>query len=59
MPGRARAPAWPEPMNASPFHSKVNVSLALSDQVFVAGHNVSGKIQIEPSIGSGFDLDLA
>ena len=58
MAGGARAPAWPEPMNASPFHSKVNVSLALSDQVFVAGQHVSGKIQIESRADAGLGIGV-
>ncbi|EGO24980.1 hypothetical protein SERLADRAFT_438574, partial [Serpula lacrymans var. lacrymans S7.9] len=37
----------PEPMNASPYHSKVKVSLILSDPTFVAGSNVSGKMELE------------
>ncbi|KAG2369054.1 hypothetical protein BDR07DRAFT_1389440 [Suillus spraguei] len=35
------------PMNASPHHSKVKVSLALSDPIFVAGNNISGKMEVE------------
>ncbi|KAH7926359.1 hypothetical protein BV22DRAFT_1063091 [Leucogyrophana mollusca] len=37
----------PEPMNASPYHSKVKVSLTLSDSIYVAGGNVSGKMEVE------------
>lgn len=34
-------------MNASPHHSKVKVSLTLSDPIFVAGNNISGKMEVE------------
>ncbi|KAH7884831.1 hypothetical protein F5I97DRAFT_1507385 [Phlebopus sp. FC_14] len=43
----------PEPMNASPHHSKVKVTLTLSDPVFVSGGNISGKMEVE----SRADLD--
>ena len=43
----------PEPMNASPHHSKVKVTLTLSDPVFVSGGDISGKMEVE----SRADLD--
>lgn len=43
----------PEPMNASSHHSKVKVTLTLSDPVFVAGGLISGKVEVE----SHADLD--
>ena len=43
----------PEPMNASPHHSKVKVTLTLSDPVYVSGGRISGKMEIE----SRADLD--
>ncbi|KAG6334798.1 hypothetical protein ID866_4287 [Astraeus odoratus] len=43
----------PEPMNASPHHSKVRVTLTLSDPIFVAGGHISGKMEVE----SRADLD--
>ncbi|KAG9316882.1 hypothetical protein JVU11DRAFT_2958 [Chiua virens] len=43
----------PEPMNASPHHSKVKVTLTLSDPVYVSGGHISGKMQVE----SRADLD--
>lgn len=43
----------PVPMNASSHHSKVKVTLTLSDPVFVAGGLISGKMEIE----SHADLD--
>ncbi|KZP22607.1 hypothetical protein FIBSPDRAFT_919309 [Athelia psychrophila] len=51
---RRQAPQTrPEPMNASPNHSKVKVSLALSDAVYVAGGFVSGKMEMECRAGAG------
>lgn len=51
---RRQAPQTrPEPMNASPNHSKVKVSLALSDAVYVAGGFVSGKMEMECKAGAG------
>ncbi|KAI9460317.1 hypothetical protein HD554DRAFT_1990737, partial [Boletus coccyginus] len=43
----------PEPMNASPHHSKVRVTLTLSDPVYVSGAPISGKVEVE----SRADLD--
>lgn len=43
----------PEPMNASPHHSKVKVTLTLSDPVYVSGAYISGKMDVE----SRADLD--
>ncbi|KAL4066724.1 hypothetical protein V8B97DRAFT_2103205 [Scleroderma yunnanense] len=43
----------PEPMNASPHHSKVKVTVTLSDPIFVAGGIISGKMEVE----SRADLD--
>jgi len=40
-------------MNASSHHSKVKVTLTLSDPVFVAGGLISGKVEVE----SHADLD--
>lgn len=37
----------PEPMNASPHHSKLKVTLTLSDPVYVAGEHISGKMEVE------------
>ncbi|KAG2145339.1 uncharacterized protein EDB93DRAFT_1288354 [Suillus bovinus] len=42
----------PVPMNASSHHSKVKVSLTLSDPIFVAGNNISGKMEVE-CLGDG------
>lgn len=43
----------PQPMNASEYHSKVKVTLTLSDPIFVAGRYISGKMEVE----SRADLD--
>ncbi|TDL25851.1 hypothetical protein BD410DRAFT_801167 [Rickenella mellea] len=48
----------PEPMNASPHHSKVKVSLELSDPLFVAGQYVSGKMQIECRTDKGLGMGV-
>ncbi|ETW82652.1 hypothetical protein HETIRDRAFT_416764 [Heterobasidion irregulare TC 32-1] len=53
-----RASTRPEPMNASPHHSKVNVSLTLSDQCFVAGGAVTGKMQMECRADRGLGIGL-
>lgn len=37
----------PEPMNASPHHSKVRVRIAVPDPTFVAGGAVTGKMEME------------
>jgi hypothetical protein len=34
-------------MNATPHHSKVRVSLAISSSLFVAGQDVTGKMEME------------
>ena len=34
-------------MNATPHHSKVRVSLTLSSSLFVAGQDVTGKMEME------------
>lgn len=48
----------PVPMNASPHHSKVKVSLTLSDPVFVAGNNISGKMEVECRGDGEFGLGI-
>lgn len=34
-------------MNATPHHSKIRVSLALSSSLFIAGQDVTGKMEME------------
>jgi hypothetical protein len=44
-------------MNVTPHHSKVRVSLALSSTLFVAGQDITGKMEMEcradKSVGLG------
>ena len=58
MPTTVAAQTRPEPMNASPFHSKVKVSLALSDPVFVAGNVISGKMEMECKTDTGLGIGI-
>jgi hypothetical protein len=37
----------PEYMNATPHHPKVKVSLSLSSPLFVAGQEITGKMEVE------------
>jgi hypothetical protein len=48
----------PEPMNASPHHSKVKVSLTLADPLFVAGEFVSGKMEMECRAERGLGIGV-
>ncbi|OAX32510.1 hypothetical protein K503DRAFT_870119 [Rhizopogon vinicolor AM-OR11-026] len=48
----------PVPMNATQHHSKVKVSLTLSDPIFVAGSNISGKMEIECRGDGEFGLGI-
>lgn len=43
-------------MNASPHHSKVRVSLKLSDSVFHAGGEVSGKMELQCKTDRGLGI---
>jgi hypothetical protein len=46
-----------DPMNASPHHSKVKVSLMLADTVFVAGAFVTGKMEMECRADKGLGIN--
>lgn len=48
----------PEPMNASPNHSKVRVSVKFADSVVVAGGTVSGKIEMECKTDKGLGIGI-
>lgn len=48
----------PEPMNASPHHSKVKVALTLADPVFVAGDYVAGKLELECRADKGLGVGV-
>lgn len=46
-----------EPMNATQTHSKVRVTASLSAPVFVAGDEVSGKMEMECKADKGLGID--
>ncbi|EIM90720.1 uncharacterized protein STEHIDRAFT_165243 [Stereum hirsutum FP-91666 SS1] len=48
----------PEPMNASPNHPKVKVSITLSDPTFVAGGAVTGKMEMECKTDKGLGIGI-
>lgn len=45
-------------MNASPNHSKVKVSITLSDPTFVAGGAVTGKMEMECKTDRGLGIGI-
>ena len=48
----------PEPMNATPHHSKVKVSVTLSDPFYIAGDAVTGKMELESRADKGLGLGI-
>lgn len=48
----------PEPMNASPYHSKVKVTLKFADTEFAAGGMVTGKIELECKAEKGLGINV-
>ncbi|KZT27204.1 hypothetical protein NEOLEDRAFT_162928 [Neolentinus lepideus HHB14362 ss-1] len=48
----------PEPMNASPHHSKVKVSLTMSDPFYIAGGAITGKMEVECRADKGLGLGV-
>ncbi|KAF8493966.1 hypothetical protein F5888DRAFT_701927 [Russula emetica] len=48
----------PEPMNATPHHSKVKVSVTLSDSFYIAGDAVTGKMELESRADKGLGLGI-
>ncbi|OCH87986.1 hypothetical protein OBBRIDRAFT_836941 [Obba rivulosa] len=48
----------PEPMNASPHHSKVKATLTLADPLVVAGGMVSGKLEVECKADKGLGVGI-
>lgn len=48
----------PEPMNASPHHSKVKVTVVLSDTLFVAGSHITGKVELECRADKGLGIGV-
>ncbi|PFH51116.1 hypothetical protein AMATHDRAFT_85363 [Amanita thiersii Skay4041] len=51
-------PEKPAPMNVVKQHSKVNVSVTLSDPTFVAGRYVSGKMEMECRADKGLGIGV-
>lgn len=47
-----------QPMNASPHHPKVKVSITLSDPMFVAGGAVTGKMEVECRADRGLGIGI-
>jgi hypothetical protein len=45
-------------MNATPHHSKVKVSVTLSDPFYIAGDAVTGKVELESRAGKGLGLGI-
>ncbi|KAF8071531.1 hypothetical protein FPV67DRAFT_879215 [Lyophyllum atratum] len=54
----ASAQTRPEPMNSSPHHSKVKVSMTLPSPIFVAGKFVSGKMEMECRADKGLGISV-
>ncbi|KAI0706423.1 hypothetical protein C8Q76DRAFT_818795 [Earliella scabrosa] len=48
----------PEPMNASPYHSKVRVTLKFADTQFAAGGMVAGKMELECKAEKGLGISV-
>ncbi|KAI0290261.1 hypothetical protein B0F90DRAFT_1787636, partial [Multifurca ochricompacta] len=48
----------PEPMNATPHHSKVKASVTFSDPFFIAGDAVTGKMELESRADQGLGLGI-
>lgn len=45
-------------MNATPYHSKVKVSVTLSDSFYIAGSVVTGKMELESRADKGLGLGI-
>ena len=48
----------PEPMNATPHHSKVRVTVTLSDPFYIAGDAITGKMELESRADKGLGLGI-
>ncbi|KAI0064947.1 hypothetical protein BV25DRAFT_214971 [Artomyces pyxidatus] len=48
----------PEPMNASPYHSKVKVQITLSDPFYIAGGAITGKMELECKADKGLGIGV-
>ena len=51
-------PELPEPMNSSPYHSKVRITTALSDPTFVAGNFISGRLEMDCRADKGLGIGI-
>lgn len=48
----------PEPMNASPHHAKVKLTLHQADTIFVSGTHVTGKMEMECRADQGLGIGV-
>ncbi|KAG6901787.1 hypothetical protein C0995_007890 [Termitomyces sp. Mi166 len=48
----------PEPMNSSPYHPKVKVSMTLAHPIYVAGKFVAGKMEVECRADKGLGIGV-
>ncbi|KAF8261377.1 hypothetical protein EI94DRAFT_1810370 [Lactarius quietus] len=48
----------PEPMNATPHHSKVRLTATLSDKFYIAGDATTGKMELECRVDTGLGLGI-
>jgi hypothetical protein len=53
-----QAQSRPEPMNATPYHPKVKVTITLSDPFYLAGDSVTGKMELESRADKGLGLGV-
>jgi hypothetical protein len=45
-------------MNATPHHSKIKVSVTLSDPFYIAGDAITGKVELESRADKGLGLGI-
>lgn len=45
-------------MNATPHHSKVRLSVTLSDKFYIAGDAITGKMELESRADTGLGLGI-
>ncbi|KAH9017290.1 hypothetical protein EDB84DRAFT_1566886 [Lactarius hengduanensis] len=48
----------PEPMNATPYHPKVRLTVTLSDKFYIAGDAITGKMELESRADMGLGLGI-
>lgn len=56
--GHSTTTTRPEPMNASPHHPKVKVSVRLSDAHYVAGGSLGGRLELECKADKGLAIGV-